>query len=232
MKFPGWFVLTMVAVPFAMAQEAKPTPAPTSDEAIAAFAIRLPDEGSPFFADRELARQERAAAARGELYRATGPNQMAIYPKVRDSDNNAGVIFTSFFTNMFASVRVGKLTSEPTVPKLTVEPEQFSLADRRELDVTYTVKNQTKKIMRLDYPTTQRVEILTSDSNGQVIDRWSDDRSFEATEGIVFINPGERIEYNEKVPTRDMKADATYTITGEVSANPGFEATQAVSPAP
>ncbi len=220
----------------AFAQQASPkvaaTPKPTAQEAIAAFSVKQPDEGSPFFSDRELAKSERAANARGELFNATGPNQMAVYPKVRDSQNNAGAIFTGFFTNMFSSVKLGKLGGQETINRLQVEPTEFSLGDRREVEVTYSVSNNTKKIMRLDYPTAQRVEILTTGPNGEQIDRWSDDRAFEPQEGIVIINPGERIEYSEKIPTRDMKPGEVYTISGEVSANPGFEAGRQVTPNP
>ncbi|MEX1118810.1 MAG: BsuPI-related putative proteinase inhibitor, partial [Terrimicrobiaceae bacterium] len=163
---------------------------------------------------------------------ASGPNDTAVYPKVRDSDNNAGDTFAGFFTNMFSSVRLGKLRADPTIPTVRVEPLDFSLAERREVDVTYAIKNNTGKIMRIDYPSTQRIEIITSDTTGQVIDRWSDDRAFAGEEGIVFVNPGERIEYNEKLPTRDLKPGEMYIVTGDAAANEGFTATQRVTPNP
>jgi hypothetical protein len=232
MKYAGLSFLALAVTSFAMAQEAAPRPTPTFAEAVSAFAVQTPDESSPFFADRELAKMERTASARGEVFSASGPNDTAIYPKVRDSDNNAGDTFLGFFTDMFSSVRVGKLRADPTTPTVRVEPREFSLSDRREVDVTYAIKNNTGKIMRIDYPTTQRIEIITSDPNGQVIDRWSDDRAFTAEEGIVFVNPGERIEYSEKLPTRDLKAGEIYTVTGDAAANEGFTATQRVTPTP
>lgn len=232
MKYLGMSFLALVVAPFAMAQQADPTPKPTFQEAVSAFAVQQPDESSPFFADRELAKLERASTASGEVFSATGPNDTAIYPKVRDSDNNAGDTFMGFFTNMFSSVRVGKLRADPTIPTLQVEPLDFSLAERREVDVTYTIKNNTRKIMRIDYPTTQRIEIITSDANGQVIDRWSDDRAFAGQEGIVFVNPGERIEYSEKLPTRDLKPGELYFVTGDAAANEGFTATRSLTPNP
>ncbi len=232
MKYAGMSFLTLVVAPLAMAQQTDPIPKPTFAEAVTAFAIQAPDESSPFFSDRELAKMERTATARGELFSATGPNNTAIYPMVRGSENNAGDTFLGFFTNMFSSVRLGKLRADPTIPTVRVEPLDFSLAERREVDVTYAIKNNTGKIMRIDYPTTQRIEIITSDTNGQVIDRWSDDRAFADEEGIVFVNPGERIEYSEKLPTRDLKAGELYIVTGDAAANEGFTATQRVTPNP
>ncbi len=232
MKNLGMSLLALVVVPCAMAQQAEPTPQATFQEAVSAFAIQPPDESSPFFADRELAKMERDAIARGEVSSASGPDGTAIYPKVRDSDNNAGDTFLGFFTNMFSSVRVGKLRTDPTTPTVRVEPLDFSLAERREVDVTYAIKNNTRRIMRIDYPTTQRIEIITSDTNGQVVDRWSDDRAFAGQEGIVFVNPGERIEYSEKLPTRDLKAGEMYIVTGDAAANEGFTATQRITPNP
>ena len=55
-------------------------------------------------------------------------------------------MFTRFFTDMFASIRLGRLRPEPTTETLLVEPSEFSLAERRELDTIYTVRNNTKKI--------------------------------------------------------------------------------------
>ena len=62
-------------------------------------------------------------------------------------------IFTRFFTDMFSSIKFGRLHPEKSTQNLTVEPSEFSLSDRRELDTTYTVRNNTKKIMRLDFST-------------------------------------------------------------------------------
>ena len=59
---------------------------------------------------------------------------------------------------MFSSIKFGRLHPEKSTQNLTVEPSEFSLSDRRELDTTYTVRNNTKKIMRLDFSTQQRIE--------------------------------------------------------------------------
>ena len=157
---------------------------------------------------------------------------MATFPKSKDSPDSATVIFTKFFTEMFASVKFGRLRVEKTTQNLAVEPSEFSLAERRELNSTYTVRNNTKKIIRLDFNTTQRIDILTSDASGKVIEKWSEDHGFQVQEGIVIINPKERIEYPEKVATREMKPSETYTIKADVVGYPDYTATTTVTPSP
>lgn len=213
-----------------LAQGAKPISQAPVDEAVSAFAIQDPDEGSPFFQDREAAQ---AAVNRQTAQQATDRvdrTGVAIYPKAKDSADSATTIFTKFFTDMFSSVKFGSIRTEKTTEKLSIDPPEFSLLDRREVEVTYSVRNNTKRVMRFDYPSRQRVEILTSNPQGEVIDRWSDDRSFEQKEGFVFINPRERIEYQEKIPTRDMKAGQTYTIQAEVVGKPEYTTTKTVTP--
>ncbi len=58
--------------------------------------------------------------------------------------------------------------------------------------------------------------------DGKVIDKWSDDQVFSPREGIVFINPKERIEYSEKMSDADMKSGQMYSIEGSVPNNPEF----------
>ncbi len=157
---------------------------------------------------------------------------VATFPKSKDSPDSVTTIFTKFFTDMFASVKLGRLRAEKTTQNIAVEPSEFSLAERRELDATYAVRNNTKKLIRLDFNTTQRIDILTSDASGKVLEKWSEDRGFLFQEGIVIINPKERIEYSEKVATREMKPSETYTIKADVVGYPDYTAATDVTPSP
>jgi len=219
-------ILLSVAPAIAMAQGAKPISQVPTDEAVNAFALQDPDEGSPFFQDREAAQ----AALNGPVNKEVERKAPAIYPKSKDSPDSAASIFTKFFTDMFASVHFSKLSMEKTTEKLALDPPQFSLADRREVEVSYSIRNNTKRVMRFDYPSSQHIEILTSDPQGKVIDKWSDDRSFDQKEGLVFINPKERIEYQEKIPTREMKPNNTYTVQAEVVGKPEYTTSKTVTP--
>jgi hypothetical protein len=208
-----------------IAPGAKPTPPPSPQQAASAFAVTQPDEGSPFFAEREAARilatQPQAQARQDAL---------AVYPKVKNSDDSATAMFGRFFTDMFSSINLRKLQGRKTTENLTIDPPGFSLADRREIEGVYTLRNNTGKLIRLDYETSQRIDIVTKDENGNVIDRWSDDRAFKPQDGVVILNPKERIEYREKIPTRDMKAGQPYTIQADVVGYPEYTATKPVTP--
>jgi Intracellular proteinase inhibitor len=222
-------LLALIAPGILLAQEApgaKPSPTPAVSYPASAFAVIPPDEGSPFFAERQSAKS--AMSQGGQA----GEDGVAVFPKSKDSPDSVTTIFTKFFTDMFASVKLGRLRAEKTTQNIAVDPSEFSLSERRELDTTYTVRNNTKKIMRLDFNTTQRIDILTSDASGKVIEKWSEDRAFQLQEGIVIINPKERIEYSEKVATREMKPSETYTIKADVVGYPDYTATTSVAPSP
>jgi hypothetical protein len=207
---------------------AKPSPEPTVSYPSSAFALPAPDEGSPFFAERQSARFAMSQEGRALLEADT----VATFPKSKDSPDSVTAIFTKFFTDMFASVKLGRLRAEKTTQSIAVEPSEFSLAERRELDATYEVRNNTKKLMRLDFNTSQRIDILTSDASGKVLEKWSEDRGFQFQQGIVIINPKERIEYSEKVATREMKPSETYTIKADVVGYPDYSASTDVTPSP
>ena len=133
---------------------------------------------------------------------------------------------------LFASVKLGRLRPEKTTQTIELEPSEFSLGERRELDATYTVRNNTNKIIRLDFNTTQRIDILTFDPSGKVVEKWSEDRLFLLQEGVIIINPKERIEYSEKVATREMKPSEPYTIKADIVGYPDYSAEAVVTPSP
>jgi hypothetical protein len=208
--------------------KAKPEAPSTASSPASAFAVRPPDEGSPFFAERQSARFALSQEGQEQLAAET----VATFPQSKESPDSVTSILTRFFTDMFASIRMGRLRTEPTTESLVAQPSQFSLTERREVDTTYKVWNNTKKIMRMDFNTTQRIDMLTSDPSGKVIEKWSDDHAFQLQEGIVIINPRERIQYSEKVPTRDMKPLETYTIKADIVGYPDYTATTTVTPSP
>jgi len=219
-------VLILLATGLAplLAQNAKPKSTPV--DAATAFAIAEPDENSPFFVDAGAAARARNADYAG---RDTS-DSIAGYPQNRNSPGSAFAQVQGFFGGMFSSVNFGPMRTPPTTEKLVVDPAKFSLQDRREVNVTYTIRNNTKNISRLEYPTSQRIEILTYDPKGTVIDRWSDDRAFQPEEGIVVINPKERIEYQEKIPTREMQSGQSYRVETFTTGSEKFKSEQTVTP--
>ncbi len=100
------------------------------------------------------------------------------------------------------------------VPTLSIEPLPLQLKDVRTMKVTLRLANKGKKMAQLDFPTTQRIEVLVKDAAGNRVEQWSEDQSFQNEPTLVAINPGERLEYAATVATRDLKAGQAYTIEG------------------
>lgn len=111
-----------------------------------------------------------------------------------------------------------------------VEPAEFAVAERREVRVIFTIQNTTKKAERLEFPTSQRIELTVRAPDGKQIFQWSEDRLFEAKPAIVVINPRERIEYDAAVPTRDMTAGASYTAEAVLVGRPEIAAGVQIKP--
>lgn len=98
--------------------------------------------------------------------------------------------------------------------KMTVDPAVPNLGDHKQLNVTLRLTNKGKKLVQLDFPSTQRIEVLAKNSVGKVVEQWSEDQSFEKEPSLVTINSGERLEYHAIVSTRDFAAGQEYTIEG------------------
>lgn len=191
---------------------------PVSQETSTPFAINPPDESSPFFiTNKEFAHEEREFFSQG-------------YPRVKRHQEPLLVEAKNIFTKIVSSAHLVAGSENKPVASLDIQPTYPELKDNRELSVTYTIRNNSKTMARLDFPTTQRIEILTRKSTGAIIDRWSDDRAFQSQEGLVVINPNERIEYHEKIPTRDMKAGETYNVEASMKSTPNYQVDQKVLP--
>ena len=95
---------------------------------------------------------------------------------------------------------------------LKIDPSTGKLSEVRELKLTVTLLNQDRKLIRLDFPTTQRISALIKNSAGKVILNWADDQKFTPEPSLVVINPQERLEYLLTLSTRDFVAGETYFI--------------------
>jgi len=174
-----------------------------------------PDESTPFFiSDADFASGEQ------RILSATSPSSQ--YPLVKKGPQTLSGQVLGFFTGVLAVANRNSPVPPREEATLTLDPEAPNLADAREVDVNYSIRNNSNRMARLDFPTSQRIEILTKNSAGAVIDRWSDDRSFQPQEGIVVINPDERIEYREKISTRDMKQGQAYEVEAMLKTDPDF----------
>lgn len=112
----------------------------------------------------------------------------------------------------------GKGSASKSNGRLAVElklaPLPLKLSEANRLKVTLTLVNQGKKLAPLEFPTSQRIEVLIKNNVGKTIEKWSDDQPFTSDPTVVTINPGERAEYAVEVATREMVAGQTYTVEG------------------
>ena len=100
------------------------------------------------------------------------------------------------------------------VVELKLSPLPLKLSDANRLKVTLTLINSGKKLAPLEFPTSQRIEVLIKNNVGKTIEKWSDDQPFTSEPTVVAINPGERAEYSVEVATREMSAGQSYTVEG------------------
>ncbi len=103
----------------------------------------------------------------------------------------------------------GKLAVE-----MKLSPLPLKLADANRLKVTLTLVNHGKKLAPLEFPTSQRIEVLIKNSAGKTVEQWSQDQAFTSEPTVVTINPNERAEYSVEVATRELSAGQTYTVQG------------------
>ncbi len=93
---------------------------------------------------------------------------------------------------------------------LQVSPQTVKLSEVRQLEVKVRLTNQSKKAIELNFPSDQRIEIYLMNSAGIVLTKWSDNHAINAKPGIVLINPGEHIEYNETISTRELTPNKVF----------------------
>lgn len=96
--------------------------------------------------------------------------------------------------------------------EMTLSPDPVKLSETRRIAVSVRITNRSKRLVHLQFPTAQRLEILVRDPAGRVIVQWSEDQYFAQAVSYLAINPGERVEYSEKVPTRELVAGTAYTV--------------------
>ncbi|HWL54201.1 MAG TPA: BsuPI-related putative proteinase inhibitor [Chthoniobacteraceae bacterium] len=108
-----------------------------------------------------------------------------------------------------ATVRTKNITY-----RLKVTPDVVKLSETRQLTVKLRLDNTSSRFIQLAFPTSQRIEILIRTLDGKVLTQWSEDRSFTPDIGYVGINPGEYVEYETTISTRDLEAGKSYSVYG------------------
>ena len=95
---------------------------------------------------------------------------------------------------------------------LQVSPQTIKLSEVRQLETRLTLTNKGKRAIDLDFPTDQRVEIYLMDTAEVTLTRWSDNHAINPKPGTLLINPGEHVEYNESISTRDLAPNKVFIV--------------------
>jgi hypothetical protein len=97
---------------------------------------------------------------------------------------------------------------------LDFTPQPVKLSAGKEIQVTLVLTNKTGKFVRLDFPTTQRFEVVLRNQAGKLLTQWSEEQSFANNPGYVTLDPNEHVQYALAISGRDLVAGRTYTIEG------------------
>lgn len=114
--------------------------------------------------------------------------------------------------------------------RMKLAPLPLKLSETNRLKVTLTLVNHGKKLAPLEFPTSQRIEVLIKNSAGKMIEQWSQDQAFTSEPTVVTINPNERAEYSVEVATRELSAGQTYTVQGFLPSYEMLKAEQKLVP--
>lgn len=110
--------------------------------------------------------------------------------------------------------KAGAVQTKNLILNMELSPLPLKLSETRQLKVVISLVNKSKKTVNLEFPTTQRFEILVRDKSGKQVVQWSEDQSFATEQTIITINPRERIQYDASVATRDLIAGEAYVVEG------------------
>lgn len=95
---------------------------------------------------------------------------------------------------------------------MQMDPAVVKLPETRVLEVTVAVVNKSKKAVQMDFPTSQRIEVLVKNETGRILSRWSDDQRLDKEPGFILVNPGERLEYAARISTREMTVGSSFQV--------------------
>ena len=152
---------------------------------------------------------------------------------------------TTQVTSVFSTSSTEKKEKAPKPPKakkgdptatlafqMEVQPKEIKLSEARQLKLNIALVNEGRRFTQLHFPTTQRIEILVRDDKDHLVTQWSEDRAYEQTPGYVGINPGERVEYNTTISTRDLQAGRSYKVFAFLPNYENLRAEKEIKPLP
>jgi Intracellular proteinase inhibitor len=104
-----------------------------------------------------------------------------------------------------------ELNLESYKTRLEISPAQLTLTRIRnpqpsdEITVKFTLVNGSDKGSTLYFPTSQRMDAVIRDAEGKTIYTWSEDFEFATEPGYSYVNAGERLNYQLKIPFQALR---------------------------
>jgi hypothetical protein len=143
---------------------------------------------------------------------------LAVLKRTWTSTVNGVEVAGKALTHSVVGVFKGKPTSKaPKLDvKLTMEPQPISLVRDRQVKAVLRLFNNGKQAQVLQFNTTQRADAVIHDVSGKIVARASEDRQFANEPALVTVNPGERLEFELNLATRQLAPGKTYTLEAAV----------------
>lgn len=94
--------------------------------------------------------------------------------------------------------------------EVRVSPQPIKLSEVRQMEITVTLTNKSKRPVSLDFPTAERIEILLRNSAEKVLTTWSDNHAFAEDPATILINPQEHVQYAETIATRELTPNKVF----------------------
>ncbi|MCS7009280.1 MAG: BsuPI-related putative proteinase inhibitor, partial [Chthoniobacterales bacterium] len=103
---------------------------------------------------------------------------------------------------------------------LSVTPSpSFPISSYYEIHAKFTIRNNTNRLILLEFPSTQTFDLVLLDPNGSEIERWSTDQRFEEIPSFITINPKEKVVFSGSLSTRNLLPAKTYILYASI---PGY----------
>ena len=180
-----------------------------------------------FAADEATAPEKKPGLMRRLMHPFGGEKKAAPAPQT-PTEKKPGII--NRVLHPFGGKSGGAKNSGRLTVEMKLSPLPLKLSEANRLKVTLTLVNHGKKLAPLEFPTSQRIEVLIKNGAGKTIEQWSQDQAFASEPTVVTINPNERAEYSAEVATREMSAGQSYTVQGFFPKYDTLKAGQTITP--
>ncbi len=173
---------------------AKPAPAADAAATTAMAKPETPRERTPGF-------WERSWVSAGKLWGST-----------KKAGSGVGNFVTAPFRHHDPNANAMESGWRKLSMSMVLSPANVKLPQDKSVGVSVSVVNTGTDPVQLEFPNSERIEVLIKDDSGKVLSKWSEDQKLAEEEGFLVINPGEKLDYTATISTREMAAGKTYLI--------------------